>query len=141
MDRNEIINKLKELGLPFGSYVVFGSAPLALLSIRNAKDIDIFVSSAIFQELCESGWEKRTGSNGKTILFKGDFEVSDEWRFREYNANLIDLLLSADIIDGVPLVNIYELRRWKKVMNRSKDKRDVMKIDEYIQKINKPSSD
>lgn len=137
MDGQEIIKRINELDLPVNSYVVFGSGPLAAASIRKANDIDIFSSSTLFHELEQRGWKKRLGINGKTILFNEFFEVSDEWRFGEYNAKLKDLLVTADYINGVPFVNIYELRKWKKLMNRDKDIRDVAAIDAYIRKISK----
>lgn len=135
MDGHEVNKKIKDLDLPLNSYVVFGSGPLAAISIRKINDIDLFVSSTLFQELEQGGWKRRLGINGKTILFKGIFEASDEWRFGKYNPSLKDLLVTADLIDGVPFVNIYELRKWKKIMNRKKDIRDVDAIDEYIRKI------
>ena len=38
MTKNQIIAKMASLNLPQGSYVVFGSAPMAVAGLREAKE-------------------------------------------------------------------------------------------------------
>ena len=57
-----ILQKVKELNLPEGSYVVEGSGVLDVLGIREANDIDLVVSPEVYEKLKEAK-HKITGQN------------------------------------------------------------------------------
>jgi hypothetical protein len=68
-----LIEELKALNLPLGQYIVTGSGTLAALGIRNAADIDIAVTPALYAALRESGeWEEEE-RYGKIFLNAGAF--------------------------------------------------------------------
>ena len=58
MNKNDVISKMKSLSLPEGSYVVFGSGPMAALGIREVNDIDLYVSTEVLEELKQKGWKQ-----------------------------------------------------------------------------------
>jgi hypothetical protein len=43
--------------------------------------------------------------------------------------NIID---KAEIIDGLTFVRLEEVLKWKKMMNREKDKKDIEIIENYL---------
>lgn len=58
MNYKQIIAKVQALDLSSGSYVVFGSCPLAAVCIRDANDIDLYVTPAVLQTFKERGWQQ-----------------------------------------------------------------------------------
>lgn len=128
----EIIKKVKSLGLPTGSYIVFGSCPMALAGIRESADIDLLVSPELFQSLREQGWREVVKSENDKPLVKGDFEAHAQWNFSSYQPTLDHLLESADIQQDVPFASLTEVRKWKQSSGRPKDIADIKLIDEYL---------
>src|SRR5439155_2393926 len=121
MNKDEIIRKVKELGLPKGSYVVFGSCPMAVAGIREAGDIDLLVLKEVFTKLRTAGWSEVIKSpNDKPLMFE-DFEAHSNWGFSSYKPTLKHLLSTATIIDGIPFASLQEVRKWKAVSGRPKD--------------------
>ena len=129
MKKEEIISKVKTLYFPEGSYVVFGSCPLAAAGIREANDVDLLVSKEMFAKLRENGWkELHKGSNDAPLVYDV-FEAHDNWNFSSYNPTLNRLLSTASIIDGVPFASLGEVRKWKTASGRPKDLADIELID------------
>lgn len=120
------IEQLKALNLPQGSYAIFGSGPLAVRGIRDAKDLDIVVRKDVWDELAEK-YPKNEKGNGLQI---GDIEAFDSWSpwFEDPNM-LID---TAEIIDGLPFVRLEHVVSWKKAMGREKDLNDLQLIEKFL---------
>lgn len=133
MGREDIIAKIKDQNFPNGSYVVFGSGPLAAAGIRTTRDIDLVVSPGLYSVLQQQGWRFKADPSGNPMLTKGVFEVSKCWSFGEYDPSFNDLLNNADFIDGIPFVNLREVRKWKQALARAKDIDDIDDIDRYMQ--------
>lgn len=132
MDATEIIAKVKSLHLPRDSYVLYGSCPMALHGIREANDIDLLVTSKVLNRLEKSGWKKIIkGPKDHPFTFE-EFEAHDNWNFSNYCPSLEQLQSSATIVEGIPFASIQEVRKWKAASTRSKFKRDVELIDEYL---------
>lgn len=134
MTKEEIITKVQELNLPRGSYVVFGSCPLAVAGIREANDIDLLVSKEIFAKLKEDGWQELRKDSNDIPLVRDAFEAHNNWDFSSYSPTLEHLLASTTIIDGVPFASLEEVRKWKVASGRPKDLADIELIDEYLAK-------
>ena len=133
MTKEEIIRKAKELNLPGGSYVVFGSCPLAALGIREAKDIDMLVSQELYSQLEERGWQKIEKGTKDIPLSHDVFEAHNNWAFSSYSPTLEDLLADAMVIDGVPFASLMHVKRWKEASGRPKDLEDIKLIDRYLE--------
>src|SRR3989338_4455933 len=125
MDREEVIAKVKTLNLPKNSYVVFGSCPLAIAGLREAKDIDLLVSKGIFEKLKADGWQEMRKSPNDKPLVHDVFEAHDNWNFSSYRPTLEHLLLSAAVVEGIPFASLEEVRKWKVASGRPKDIVDV----------------
>lgn len=132
MTKQEIVTKVKSLNLSPGSFVVFGSCPLAAAGIREANDIDMLVSKAVLKSFKALGWKQvDKGHNDKPLTFE-DFEAHDNWEFSSYHPTLEHLLSTATIVDGVPFASLDEVRKWKVASGRPKDFKDVALIDNYL---------
>lgn len=133
MTGTEIISKVKELNLPAGAYIVFGSCPLALAGIREANDIDMLVSKELFADLKKSGWQEVDKGPGDKPLAHDVFEALSNWDFGSYKPTLHALLSTATIVDGIPFASLEEVRKWKVASGRPKDFGDIKLIDEHLQ--------
>lgn len=134
MTEEDIISKVKALHLPKGSYVVFGSSPLAVVGLRETNDIDLLVSQEIYERLRNAGWKKVHKGPNDTPLVYDVFEAHNNWNFSSYNPTLKDLLTKAVEVDGVLFASIEDVRKWKVVSGRPKDIIDIKLIDDYLKK-------
>lgn len=94
MTKQEIIAKVKELNLAKDSYVVFGSCALAIAGIREAKDIDLFVTPEVLVQLRQTGWQELVKApNDKPLVYEC-FEAHDNWDFSPSKPNLNNYFLA-----------------------------------------------
>lgn len=132
MNVQEIIRNVKSLHFPKGSYVVFGSCPMAAAGLREASDVDMLVTKQLFDTLKQQGWVELAKSENDKPLTYQDFEVHYEWNFSSYKPTLKHLLSTAQLIDGVPFASLLEVRKWKQSSGRAKDLEDIALIDAYL---------
>lgn len=132
MTGQEIIKAVKAQDFPAGSYIVFGSCPMALAEIRQSSDIDMLVTPELYQELAQKGWKKIVKAPGDEPLTSGDFEAHTNWSFSSYQPTLDHLLNTATVVDGVPFASLEEVRKWKQSSGRPKDLTDIELIDDYL---------
>jgi hypothetical protein len=128
----DIVSKVTALQLPPASYIVFGSGPLAAAGLREANDIDLFVSEDVYAYLENAGWKQVYKGPGDTPITHGDFEAHQHWTFSPYQPTLAHLQASATYIDGVAFASLKEVRKWKMASRRPKDLRDITLIDTYL---------
>lgn len=128
-----IIEKVKQLNLPIGLYVVFGSGPLMVHGIRDSQDIDLLVTTELYRTLqANPAWEVKKWPDGSEYLANGDYEVDDIWHYNGYRPKTEDIIAKAEFIEGVPFAPLEEVRRWKKAFGRPKDLVDVKLIEEFM---------
>ena len=133
MTREDILKKLKELNLPKNSYVAYGSSPLAVAGIREAKDIDILASKEVYKHLQDQGWEQLNKGPLDKPLARYVFEVHQTWAFSPYSPTLEQLQASAVIVDGIPFASLLEVRKWKEASGGEKNLADIRLIGLYLQ--------
>lgn len=127
-----IVEEVKKLNLPVGQYVVVGSAAMDMRGIRASHDINIAVLPAIFAHLRESGNWQMTEMEGRVHLMFGAYEILSDVRIRGYESTIPDLIRTAEIIDGVPFVDLIELRNYKHARGSQKDQDDIVLINDYL---------
>jgi hypothetical protein len=132
-----IFEEAKKLDLPIGEYVVFGSGILSAKGIRPAKDIDLLVTPTLFRKLLKEGWKRkyfyRRFFECKSIR-NGIAEVFSNAYRGNYNKSVEDIISSAEVIEGIPFMNLNELKEFKIAMGRNKDLDDVKLIEAYLKK-------
>ncbi len=134
MKFEEIAEKVKKLGLPAGKYALFGSVPLSAHSIRESNDADIIATQDVYDALKAKGWNEKIYPDGRRMLDSDCFEVGAEWTYGSYNPDPARLIAEAETIEGVPVVRLEEVLKWKKAFGREKDLRDVKLIEAYMKR-------
>lgn len=130
----EIIQKVKYLDFPQGSYVVYGSGPLALVGIREANDIDMLISQELYDTLRKKGWHMvNKGPLDKPVV-KDDVECHPNWNFSMYRPTLEELLSRATIVDSVAFSSLQDVRKWKLDHDHSNRDEVLKQIDDYLKK-------
>lgn len=121
-----IVERLKELHLSDGDFVVVGSGILNALGIRESGDIDLIVSEAAYARLDADGWTH--GLWGEQVVLQKDiFDLGRIW----FGKDVEDLLKDAQFVDGVPYLSLEDVYAWKKIKGRDKDIRDLELIQAY----------
>ena len=134
MTAKDITTKVQTLNLPEGSYIVFGSCPMALAGIRESSDIDMLVTEEVFNMLEKAGWQTiNKGMNDNPLAFE-DFEAHKNWNFSSYQPTLQQLLKTATVAENIPFASLEEVKKWKQSSGRPKDLVDIALIDNYLQK-------
>jgi hypothetical protein len=130
----DIFAQVKALGLPLGQYVVFGGGPLAAHGIRETADVDLFVTTSLYDHLMAGGWEEKEfgGPHGGLYLVNGIYEADDTWHYGDYDPTPEEIISAADMIDGVPFAPLVEVLKWKRAFGRPKDVADVRLIQAYM---------
>lgn len=125
---------VKQINLPLGEYVVFGSGPMAAYGIRQSNDIDLFVTSKLYASLKTDGWKVNPRSSGGEYLSKDNVEVYDTWEFGQYNPTPEQVIAQAVMLNGVPYAPLSEIMAWKKAFGRKSDISDIALIELYLAK-------
>lgn len=136
-----IFERARQLDLPLGEYVVVGGA-MEAHGIRPANDIDVVVTPKLWTKLLKEGWrvcacerclEMRAAGTKKQIMKADVVDILSEYSwFDKYHADTLDLIKNADVIDGIPFVQLTELLRWKRAAGREKDVQDAVLIEEFL---------
>jgi hypothetical protein len=113
----DIFQKVRELNLPDNTYVVVGGGLLVALGLLDwDDDVDLCVSTELFEKLKTQGWHL-TDWRGRPILKRDVYDIGvgfGEW-------SLAELQSDAMIIKGIPFISPTKLLSWKKQMARPKD--------------------
>ena len=115
-----------------GEYVIIGSGILDALGIRKANDIDISALPQLYSRLRATGEWNEEERYGKIFLKRNGIEINPQLSWSAYPTSTEEAISSAMIIDGIPFMNLKELRKFKKALGRDKDFADIILIDEYL---------
>ena len=126
------LEKLKKLNLPFGQYAIFGSGILVAKDIRNASDVDIIAKQALFNKLWEKYSECIVNKPFRCLIINGIEIVDNRWDNDNNQESTDKMIDNAEIIDGLPYVNLQDTILWKTQQNRGKDLRDIELINNYL---------
>ncbi len=113
MNLEEVVKTVRSLQFPEGSYIVYGSGPLALHKIRDVNDVDMLVTKELKAKLESSGWEQVNKGPSDNPVTNGIVEAHDSWSFCDYNPTLPGLLSRADTYKGVDFASLKDVLRWK----------------------------
>lgn len=126
---------VRELNLPVGQYAITSSGPLGVREIREIGDIDLIVDDDLWNELASA--YPTTQKDGVTLIrISHDIEVLGIGSFDEPEESgqpsIAEQIAQADIIDGLPFVNLRHVLYFKRQMNREKDKRDIAVLERLL---------
>ena len=131
----EFVERLNRAGLPTSETIVIGSGAMALKGLRAARDIDVVVTDALFQQLAAAGWKRGKQGSSSYALIRGDVEVWMDWSVDGTGRPTFeDLLPNTQLEAGIRFVTLVYLRQRKLERGTEKDKQDVELIDDYLSK-------
>jgi hypothetical protein len=120
------LEELKKLGFPPEKFAIFGSGPMAVRGLRDVNDIDIIVKDDIWAVLLKD--HTPAEKNGEIKI--GNISIFNQ--LKPWFDDINPLIDTADVIDGIKYVRLEYLIKWKKIMNREKDQKDIKLIEEYL---------
>lgn len=129
----DIIAEVKKLDLPANEYVVFSGGTLHVLGIRDTNDIDLFVTTGLFEDLMKDGSWSLVENFNRRFLKKGIVEIADTLpeSFPKSHREIVD---GAMFVEGIPFMSLEDVLLFKKSINppREKDLRDIELIENYL---------
>lgn len=126
MNRKEIIEVLNKLDLPKSEYVVLSGASMVMQKVKSkTSDIDISVSKELFGIL----------KNNATIV--NSFLGYDVYKVNDYEVEFSNNYSFFDKSNAILINDIYfqdlnSIKKMKESFNRDKDKKDIKKIDLFL---------
>ena len=135
----DIFQAIKDLGFALGQYVVVGSGIMAAYGLKEAEDIDLVVTPALFEKLEWSGrWQPIQKPDGGPGLARGLVEVFLDVNCGQHNPPTDDLIAKSEVIHGVPFISLEELVRFKREYGRPKDFEHIKLIEEFWERRGAP---
>jgi len=135
MRGEKVVKIIKNLNLPKGHYVVFGGSTLAIRNLRDAQDIDLFITDKLYTELLQNGWRVSSSDSTKNYLLNYvegiEIQAYKRWQKEGWQPNFKDYLKTPEVFKGIPLMPLAEMRKWKEYTARQKDLLDVKLIDDF----------
>lgn len=127
MNKQDIINRLKEFPYSKDEYWVITGSAMVLYGIRElTHDIDMGCSSKMADQLEKDGYVPTLTESGNRKFVIGDeIEIFENWKYG-----------SIERIDGIPVLSLDGLIEMKKSLSREKDYRDIALIEEFKKKVN-----
>ena len=129
----EIKNKLTSLDISSTEPIIVGSGILDMLGIRPSNDIDLLISKETFYKIAGHDHEILQRPDGSEKIEVDDIELMYDW----YGKKVSDAAIKTTVIDGIKFMSIEEVRRWKALLDRSKDQADILLIDKYLENCSK----
>lgn len=124
-----IFQKIRQLGLPDGEYVIVGDDVLAALGLALwGGTIEAVISEEVYDGFRHEGWQQED-HEGHTIL-KNDDVYKVGLLFGEWS--LEDVLADALIIRGMPFINPAKLLAYKQQNERPEDAELITVLKKYV---------
>lgn len=136
MNKAELVAKIEALSLPFGEYIIVGSASMAVRGIREANDLDIVAQPTLFAKLAKTWpldeeffkkWNRKKLRGDEVEVYDGLYLDNDK-----YSISNSELIKRADIIEGLPFQPLENLLLCKLDIGRSKDMEDIELIRRHL---------
>lgn len=132
----DIFLEVKKLNFPPNQYIVVGSGIMAAKGIRETNDLDIIVTPELFEQCKKEGWETHPWTKkdipGKEWLKRGDVELYEQLSRKTGGITAKKLLENAEVIQGIPFINLETFMDFKKEYGRPKDFEDIRLVKEYL---------
>ena len=125
-------DRVKETGLPLDQVVVIGSGLLEQLGLRQAQDLDLVVSNAMFERLARTGdyIEQTRHGERRLIKYVPPIEIWQSWGSGGV-ANFEELYANGQTFDSVRFVATETLLEQKHLRGLKKDQDDITLLERY----------
>lgn len=127
-----LFGALRSLELPLGHYAIFGSGPLIVRGIIDAtNDLDIISRGPAWDRACGVGEVEFVEEYGVDIVqcFDQAITIGRSWGYGVFDIDhLID---TAEMIDGLPFVQLAHVIAYKQIAGRPKDLDHLRRLDDF----------
>ena len=123
--------RLRQLELPQGDFVIFGSGPLIVRGIIEAtNDLDVLCRGPAWEYVQTIGRPEYLSEYGITIfsIDGGRISFGNRWAIGDFDTDtLID---SMEWFEGLPFVSLQYVSAYKILANRPKDRKHLQAMRE-----------
>jgi hypothetical protein len=123
-----LFDRLRALDLTPGEYAVFGSGPIAVRGlIDKVRDLDVIVRGETWQQVKDLGVVVMQ-EDDETVDLGNGLTFGRSWGYGVFDIEkLID---DAEIIEGLPFVQLDAVIEFKKIAGRPKDREHLSRLGE-----------
>ena len=128
-----LFDLLRSLELPISDYAVFGSGPLIVRGIIEAtNDLDVISRGEAWRRALVLG-ELVSLPDGDRIVscFDGAVTIGRSWAYGDFDID--ELIDTAEVIEGMPFVQLEHVVRYKEIAARPKDLAHLHLLAEHQQ--------
>lgn len=128
-----IVQRVKQLVLPEGEYLVIGSGLLDALNLRDAHDLDLTVSESLFETFAATGEYNRLMKYGSEVLEGNTDATKDIEIWKQWQEDLpFDVLIQKTVtVDGAVFAHPETIIGRKEARGLEKDLNDIRLLKEY----------
>ena len=128
------IDDFRRLPYPKNEMLIVGSSVMALLGLRENKDIDIWASDKIINIVSKDKnyIHKISKTDGFPVYERTDGKIEFMTTLPPLKDKLNDQLKRSIIIYGIHFQNPKDVLRWKKLIKRPKDIPDIELLEKYL---------
>jgi len=127
------LNKFRRLKYPKNEMLIVGSGVLALLGLKENKDLDVWTTPRIMKQLLKDEKFVHTKSQlDRSVMVESKDGTLEFGTTLPPFKNLKEHLRRALIVYGIHFQSPKDVLEWKKYMNRPKDKVDIIALEKYL---------
>lgn len=129
---SDLFGALRDLRLPAGDYVVFGSGPLLVRGIiEAASDLDILCRDAAWDAVTALAVPRRHPRWGVELveLLDGKLSFGTIWGIGEVDPR--EVIDTAETIEGLPFARLRYVVAYKRAAGRPKDLEHLEALDRF----------
>lgn len=120
---------LRRLELPAGDFAVFGSGPLIVRRwISGTNDLDVICRGDAWDLACETGTVNYDERYDVSLASHCNGRVTFGMRWAIGNFDIDELIDTAEIIDGLPFVQLKHVIAYKEIRASAKD---LLHLEQY----------
>lgn len=135
-----LLNIVDELGLDRRDFAVFGSGPLLAHGLRQrVSDLDLVARGDVWKSVSRHGVPTVGAINGAPMVqfWGGLIQFSPEWVPGDWDTD--ELIDQAEVIHGLPFVQLRHVLVYKQDLLRPKDLPDIEALNETLCQQSPPS--
>ena len=125
MKREDIIHRLDQFNCDPSEYWLVTGAAMVIYGMKDeTSDIDMGCTAKMADQLERDGHEAiRLDDGTRRFRVDHDIEIFENWLFDR-----------VELVAGIPVISIQGLIEMKRSLGREKDKVDLERIEQYLQK-------
>ena len=121
--------KVRDMRLPEGEYVLFGSAPLYVRGVIPAcNDLDVLCRGAAWTRAQQYGELVRLDKYDLDIVTLDDGAISFGTTWGIGDIDVDEVIDAAEIIEGLPFAPLRYVIRYKQIRNSDKDREHLQRL-------------